>query len=228
MPRYDEDTPVIAPHGKLGYAVKTQTAHIFTVNITTEILEPDHYTEIFQLLLDASPADTIQFNINSPGGSLYGLDMILGGLTLTEAHTTAILIGEVASAASVLAMAVDDVLVLPTAEMLCHTSRYGVGGKSPDVESQVAHHQKMTKQVMKTYYEGFLTPEEIEGMLRGHEIYLDAAQIEDRLAQRAEYFLALEEKEIEDAKLAEVAANPPVQPEKRGGKSTKKQQAPDS
>lgn len=223
--KYSNDSEEeLTPVSKLGFSVKTRSSHIFNVNITTEIYGPDHYTEIFQLLMEAGPEDIVQFHINSPGGRLDGLSMILEGINLTEANTTAIIIGNAHSAASILAMAVDDVLVMPSAEMLCHNARYGIGGKSSDIEAVVSHNKKTNLRLFDTYYEGFLSKQEIQDMLQGKEIYLDATEIEERFTKRADYFRELEEKEIEAAKSAEVAGATSVQSEKRGSKSTKKQQ----
>ena len=209
----------------LGYTVETLSAHIFKVNITTEFLGPDFYTDIFEMLVNAGPMDTVRFLVSSPGGRLDGLIMLLEGIRLTEARTEVVLAGSAYSAASLLCMAVDDVIVLPTADMLCHCMRYGSGGKAPDVLSNVEHSQKISTKIFKDYYEGFLNPEEMQKVMDGKELYLDADQITARFAARDLYFeeqLKKEGIDIEANEHTETQPDLEVQPKKRRNKSTKK------
>ena len=149
---YQEDTGY---QSRLKIDVQAHTHFTYTVPLTTEVVGPDYYLDVFNMLINATPQDTVLFLINSPGGRLDGLTMILEGIALTDAKTEAVIIGNAYSAASFIPMAVDECIVLPSADMLCHSVRYGVGGKSADIASNVGHTSKISNRMFHTYYDGF-------------------------------------------------------------------------
>ena len=211
---------------KLGFTVRTNASHLYNVNITSDIVGPDYYTEVFALLLDAGPDDTVQFIVTSQGGRLDGLAMLLEGISITEAKTIAILVGNVYSAASLLAMAVDEVIALPSCDMLCHSMRYGTGGKSADIISTVEHNTKLADKLFSTYYEGFLSPDELSRVRDGKEMFMGADEIAERLEARQQYFIdkyAVKEENLESGRSGEVTPNIEVRPQERGSSRKKKQ-----
>lgn len=180
---------------KLGYTVRTIKLNEFRVKLDEYIVEPSYYSDIFDLMMDASEHDQINFFIASGGGRMDGLSVLLEGLRLTKAHTTAVLISDVHSSASIFALNCDDVIVTDSAHMLCHEVTYGYEGKGSDVYSHVAHIKKITEKVIIETYEGFLDQSEIERLLAGKQVYLDADQIRKCLEKRDAYFAAKEKKE---------------------------------
>jgi ATP-dependent protease ClpP protease subunit len=161
--------------------------HNFSVHINEEIKSPDYYSRIFDLLLDAGDNDVVHFFICSPGGRVDGLNVLLEGIRMTEAHTVAVLLGEAHSAASILALNCREVIVTDSAESLIHSCRFGASGKAADIAAQTAHTLKTTERLARETYSGFLTDEELNQMLAGKEWYFDADQIRERLQRRADF-----------------------------------------
>ena len=207
---------------ELGYSVEPTVSHLFKVNITSDFEGPDYYTKVFNMLLQAAPTDVVRFIVSSYGGRMDGLQMLLEGIRLTDAHTEVLLVGNAYSCASLLCMAVDEVIVLPHADMLCHAVRFGISGKSQDIVAMTEHTTKGSLKLFEEYYEGFLSQEEIKNVLKGEELYLHADDIVIRLAQREIYFEE-KEKAIEADKLSKTEADSDVQPSKRRSTSKKKQ-----
>lgn len=187
----DEDDFVFTPtKNVLDYSVKTRQINNFIVHINQEIKGPDFYSRIFDMLLEAGEADMVSFFVASPGGRIDGLNVLLEGIRLTDAHTVAILIGEASSAASILALTCNEVVVTESAEALIHSCRFGSSGKAADIAAHTQHTLKTTEKLARATYAGFLSPEELQQMLDGKEFYFDSEQLEVRLANRADYLEA--------------------------------------
>lgn len=183
----DDEEDELFPQ-KLGYSYTQEVRTQVTVHLNQPFLGPDYYDNIVDALDRASPGDVFIFKVASPGGSYAGLISLVDAIENTEALVIADVIGECHSAASLFTMKCHQVRVSPYAEMLCHSSQYGFKGKSPDNVSHVLHTAKVTERFMRDCYEGFLSEEEIEQVLNGKELYLDAEEIMERLEAREEYF----------------------------------------
>jgi len=195
--RFDDEDEFIFPTGKnlLDFSVKSRQINNFIVHINQDIKGPDYYSRIFDMLLEAGESDMVSFFIASPGGRIDGLNVLLEGIRLTDAHTVAIIIGEASSAASILALNCNEVVVTASAEALIHSCRFGSSGKAADIAAHTQHTLKTTERLARETYEGFLTPDELQQMLDGKEFYFDAEQLEERLAERVEYMEAKYEAE---------------------------------
>ena len=191
----DDDFTMSMRSEPLGYTVKSQQLNNFSVHITGDIRDAEYYTKIFELCLDAGENDIINFFIASNGGDLDGLNVLLEGIRLTDAHVCAILIGPAHSAASILALNCHDIVVTNSATMLTHNIRTGFGGKIADLEAFTNFSRKISNKLIKDTYEAFLNPTELQEVLHGKELWLDAEQIRERLQARMEFLM--EEKEPE-------------------------------
>ena len=218
--RFDDEDEFIFPTGKnlLDFSVKSRQINNFIVHINQDIKGPDYYSRIFDMLLEAGEADMVSFFISSPGGRIDGLNVLLEGIRLTDAHTVAIIIGEASSAASILALNCNEVVVTASAEALIHSCRFGSSGKAADIAAHTQHTLKTTERLARETYEGFLTPEELQQMLDGKEFYFDAGQLEERLQQRAEYMEAkyeAEQEELQAALEAQAEMQSPKKPSRK-------------
>jgi len=199
----DEDDDFVFDNAKgpLGFSVKTHQLHNFIVHINEHIKGPDYYSKIFDMLLEAGESDVVSFFIASPGGRVDGLSVLLEGIRLTEAHTVAVLIGSCDSAASILALNCNEIVVTDSAEALVHSCRFGSAGKAADIAAHTTHTLKTTEKLARqTYGDNFLTETELNQMLDGKEFYFDADQLRERLERRS-VFLEAKFKAEQEAEL---------------------------
>ena len=189
----DDDFTMSMRSEPLGYTVKSQQLNNFSVHITGDIRDAEYYTKIFELCLDAGENDIINFFIASNGGDLDGLNVLLEGIRLTDAHVCAILIGPAHSAASILALNCHDIVVTNSATMLTHNIRTGFGGKIADLEAFTNFSRKISNKLIKDTYEAFLNPTELQEVLHGKELWLDSEQIKERLQARMEFLMGEKE-----------------------------------
>ena len=181
----DEDSDdFVGGKNVLGYFMKQKVATQYTVTIDEPFVSPSYYRGVVSMLMGASEDDTVIFLINSPGGQLNGLLALVEGVKMTDATTIAVLVGECASAASMFALHCDTIFVSDNATMLCHNISYGTGGKGSDILSHVQHVSKTSEKLLRKTYEHFLSPQEINEMINGREIYLDSDEIKQRLEHK--------------------------------------------
>lgn len=207
----DENSMFPSPEKrKLNFSVKSSSFHNFTVHLSEAMYDADYYTKIFDLMLEAGENDIIDIMIASPGGNLAGLTTLIEGIRLTDAHVRAVLIGECFSCASILAMHCHEVVVTDSCQMLVHCVRTGFGGKIVDMEAFTNHTKKVTDRLFHETYYGFLESSEIDAVLRGSEIWLDADQVRARLERRQ----ALFEEKASEIKPVEPAPKKPTRKKK--------------
>lgn len=174
------------------------TSNRYDVFIDTDIGSPAAYRDLNFLLNTASEDDHFNLYINSPGGQLNTALMIIESLKVTEASTSAIIQGECHSAASMITMYCQEVHVLDSAHMLLHTATYGTVGNTSNVKAHTEFTTRQVEKLITDTYSGFLSPEEIEKVKLGVELWFDAEEIRERLEDRIEYLKSQEEDKTED------------------------------
>lgn len=153
---------------------------IHRVYLTKAIGAPSQYTELFDLLVSAQPGEQIHFFINSPGGRVDTTCQLTSLMESCLAETYAHILGQAASAASVIPMYVDNLSVSPTSFMMIHNYSSGAYGKGDDLILSVTEQDKWVKNLFNEAYEDFLSPEEIAEVFRNQDIYLFPEQILER------------------------------------------------
>lgn len=157
----------------------------YTVNITDDFDRPHTFDQVVALLSTATEDDEIVFNINSAGGYVDSLNMLLGWKAMCKAHQVHVLMGNASSAASAFFLSkADQYIVGEGATMMVHEFQSGVYGTQSNNDRRNSHSSSECRKFVQNTYAAFLTQEEIEDVLKGVEIYLDSDQITQRLAFR--------------------------------------------
>ena len=154
------------------------------ISINDVIGAPQELLEAVRTIRNAGQNDVIHLFCNSPGGSLYTTTEILSAMLQTEAHIITELTGEACSAMAIIFLGGDEFRVSNDAVLMNHGASYGVYGTQQQVYDNVVASQKQLTKLAKKYYEGFLTPEEIERLLEGKEYWMDAEEVIQRLENR--------------------------------------------
>lgn len=178
----------------------------YIVNLTDDFDIPHSFDEVIALLANATEDDEITWNIVSSGGYIDSLEMLLAWKEMCAAKQTHVLTSSAASAATAFFLSpADQYLVFDTASFMIHESNYGSGGTASNVRRHTEHVDKKNDKFIRNTYKDFLDESEIEDVLKGVEIYLDADAIRERLAMReqkrmeqAQEEVALQIKELEE------------------------------
>ena len=163
--------------------------HKFIVSITDDFDEPRYYDEVIALLASASEDDTIIWNINSKGGFVDTLQMLLGWKAMCQAKQVHVLCGDASSCASAFFLSeADEYIVSEGATLFIHEFQVGNRGTNSNVVRRVEHTTKENERFVRETYKDFLDESkgEIDEVLRGVEFYFNAAEIRQRLQKREE------------------------------------------
>lgn len=159
----------------------------YVINITDDIDQPKTYDQVIALLSTATEMDEIVFNINSYGGYVDSLNMLLGWKARCPARQTHVLMGNASSAATSLFLSsADEYIVGHGSSFMIHEFQVGHAGTMSNTKKRVDHLAKINEEFVRETYRDFLSEEEINQVLSGVEIYLDASEINDRLQYRYE------------------------------------------
>jgi len=173
--------------------VKEHISNEYNCRIARYITDADDFDDEFALMFGAGPNDSIKFMITSGGGSLDTCNLLTKAIRETQAHTIAYIGSTCASAATAIALACEEWEVDSQSSFMIHTASLGVFGKAPEIEVELAHKLKLVRRFIEDTYTGFLTPDEIEEVLRGQDKYFEGDELVARLTGYAEYRDALRE-----------------------------------
>lgn len=184
---------------RCGLYVKRLSVLDIDFQLNTSIQSPHMYNDLFQVLINADKDDNVRMWIDSGGGQIGTTMRILAALRDTEANVTVIGCGMAASAAGMLFLRSDNVIVTPEMQMMCHACNYLSGGKQGEIFEDVMFRNEHLTQLLRETYEGFLTESEITQMLIGKDFYFCADEIIQRLEVR-ELFWQEQDKQQEASK----------------------------
>lgn len=179
----DEDTP---PMAQRYLPFNNRLFNLRTVSFTIDeaVQEPSYYRLIVEELQELTENDTVQVRFNSTGGRVDGMVSLLEAFRMTEATVVGVIAGECHSAASILALHCDEIIVTPYSTMMCHNISYGTAGKDSDIINMVMHTSNWSKLLMQETYDGFLSSKEIEELINGKEFWFDSMEIGQRLEKK--------------------------------------------
>lgn len=169
----------------------------YIVNLTDDFDVPHSFDEVIALLANATEDDEITWNIVSAGGYIDSLEMLLAWKEMCAAKQTHVLTSSAASAATAFFLSpADQYLVFDTASFMIHESNYGSGGTASNVRRHTEHVDKKNDKFIRNTYKDFLDDSEIEDVLKGVEIYLDADAIRSRLSLREQKRMEQAQEEV--------------------------------
>ena len=180
----DDDMLEVMPQKYLPFNNRIINIRTISFALDEPIAEPAYYRLIAEEVQDLTEHDTVQVRFNSPGGRADGMVTLLEAFRMSEAPVVGIIAGECHSAASILALHCDEIIVTPYSTMMCHNSNYGYVGKDSDVLNMVMHTSTWSGKLMKETYSGFLSVKELDELLNGKEFWFDADEIAKRLTDR--------------------------------------------
>ena len=204
------------PDKHLYFFEDTSTSRCIKAYLDERIRDAKFYRPLLQSIYSLGANDTLQIIINSYGGDLDGALSIISAIKYTEANVIVYIDGAAASAASLIALVAPTLLVSEYSTMMIHSATFGSVGKQSDVISHATFMDRRIKSIMQDIYKDFLTDEEMQDVMTGREIWLDAQGIGERLMERQKKQQAEEERQQEQQVKPQVkvpaktAAKPPA------------------
>jgi ATP-dependent protease ClpP protease subunit len=154
------------------------------VFLTESIEAPSEYNQLCHMLTHAYPSESTKLHINNGGGYIDAGFMIIDAIKNSNAKVTARLSGTVASAATIIALACDDIEVTPHTSFMIHNYSGGAQGKGHEMKAQMDFTDAELNEAFEAIYGGFLTPSEMELVIAGKDYWMGRGEVVDRLAAR--------------------------------------------
>lgn len=142
------------------------------------------YIELIRFLKCASPEDILILEINNGGGSVDVCLTLCSAITESEAHVVAKCTGIVASAAATIAAACDSQDVDNDCSILVHCGSFGASGKTNDTVAYSKHVEQVIRRMLRRYFTGVLTEEEITSVEQGKEFWMFGDEFLERLMKK--------------------------------------------
>lgn len=161
----------------------------YVIEINDEIAHVSQFQTAVQVLNMAKPEDEIEIRLSCcPGGSVDAGDTMLHAMRRTEAHIKIIASGGTHSMATQLLIEADEFELSNGFNACIHAGYNGSSGTVAEYNTKSKFDFEFRTQQFKESYEGFLTPQEIDEVLAGRDIWLTAQNWCDRAMARMEYF----------------------------------------
>lgn len=136
----------------------------------------------------AEENDTVTIQLNSDGGAHHVGDALLMAMRKCKAPIHVVASGRVASYATFILLQCDSFEISPFCEILCHSPSFGSGGKMADTLQATEFTYKLCEKILNTYYEGFLSKEEINRIVtQKYEHLMDSDEFVERFQRVVEY-----------------------------------------
>lgn len=177
--------------------VKETTFNTYDYKLFGEIKGVDDYFDLIDALNYASPDDEFIIRIHSGGGSLGTSDVIINAIRNTPARVHGYIESLCGSAATIIFLNCHTYSISPRAEFFVHTASSGTIGKEHENYASIMFDRKRVHKMIRDAYEGLLTEQEIDDVLKGQDHYFDAEELGERLEAYTEFKQKKFEAELE-------------------------------
>lgn len=146
------------------------------------------YEEHLQVLRQATESDTIYIHINSPGGSLSTAVQIVNCIQHCRADVIAVVESWCMSAATIIFLACRKWVVHGNIHFMVHCYSGGAFGTGLEIKKMAEAQHEWAAGVMRDYYKGFLTDEEIEKVVENNDTFwIGSDELKERLGNFITY-----------------------------------------
>jgi ATP-dependent protease ClpP protease subunit len=185
-PRMSEQEEDCAAEFKVSYTpIKSG---VYKIEIDSVILSVSQFSLAVSILDNAEETDQIVILLQSPGGNVDAADSLIHAMRKCKAPIHIIATGGCHSAATMILLEADSFELSSGFNALCHGGMNGAYGNVGEYYIKSDFDKKFRIEQFKDAYKGFLTESEIDRMLEGRDIWLDAEGWLQRADARHEYF----------------------------------------
>lgn len=152
--------------------------------LSGEIESPDKYHQMFQVLHQATDRDQIIIHINSGGGQIDTTIQLISAIRESRGEVITIADGVVGSAATLIFLSGDVLMVNPHCLFMVHNMSGEAYGKAHEMESQIFADVKWFTRIATDLYDGFLTTVELKKMHKGEDFWFTSDEVIRRVELR--------------------------------------------
>lgn len=184
----------------------------FIIDIDRPIEEVSQFNDAIRILEISDEENPVQINLQTPGGSLDATDALIHAMRKCKGHIHIVATGGVHSCGTLILLEADSFELSDNFNSLIHCGSLGTGRVNlNEYVAQTEFAAKWMPNVFRKAYEGFLDANEMEVMIRGGDLWLDADGWMERWNKRNAYFKAKHEAAMKPAKKPRVKKSKPVE-----------------
>ena len=189
--------PIFSSEKPSRLQVKETVFNTYDYKLFGEITEVDDYFDLIDAMNYASPDDEFIIRIHSGGGLLGTADVIINAIQNTQARVHGHIESLCGSAATIIFLNCHSYSISPRSEFFVHTASSGTIGKEHENYASIMFDRKRVHKMIRDAYEGLLTDQEIDNVLKGQDYYFDAEELGERLESYTEFQQKKFEAELE-------------------------------
>lgn len=169
------------------YVPIVKTGSVYDVYLTDTIEAPANYNELINILKYAESYETVNLYINNGGGHIDSAVMLIDAINNSDANVVAHLSGIIASAATIITLACDDIITSKYLSFMIHNYSTGMQGKGHELKAYQQFNDRELNRAFKEIYKGFLTDEEMDKVIDGTDLWFNENEVQERWNNRLEY-----------------------------------------
>lgn len=181
------------PYRQYDQTFSAQHVHFY---LSKGIGEPDAYTDMIHRMTVAGPSDVIFIHLNTPGGQIDTGVQIINAMQNSQAKIVTVLEGVAYSLGTLIFLAGDEMVVNDHCMMMFHNFNGGLIGKGNELVAELEATVKWFEQLAKDIYIPFLSQEEYERITKGEDMWMQSAEIRERLQKMVKAMAEENEKQI--------------------------------
>lgn len=162
----------------------------YRIEINTAIENVSQFSTAIQVLGMATEEDDVEIHIQCPGGNVDASGAFLHALRKCRAPVHMCASGGCHSAATHILLEGDSFELADNFNSLIHNGYSGSVGNLNEYHAKSDFDKKFLYEQYRGIYEGFLSPQEFDGVMRGDQIWLDGDGWMTRAQARSDYFKA--------------------------------------
>ena len=162
------------------------------------IISAEQMVEAMMAFSSANEGDTVIVYLSTGGGCIDATDTFIDGMRECRGRVVVKASGAVHSAGTLILLNAPEFSLSAGFNSLFHNGSVGYGGKYSDWRKGAAFISKAMERLFSETYVGFLTPDELERLIRGEDFWMDAEEFLERHKRQQEHFAKLHEQQQED------------------------------
>jgi len=179
---------------------RVQMVRDFPIFVHESIESPTDVVPIVDTLRQLEEGDNVTMYVSGVGGCVSSVDLLIHEMQSAQARGVSIhcvCTGLLASAFSFIPLYADSFELSEGFHALLHAGSAGMSGTIPEFKASSAFTIKYMESRLRSVYKHFLSEKELDDMLEGKDLWLDASAWIDRFQKRNEYLAQIEEDECE-------------------------------
>lgn len=160
----------------------------YRIEIDDQIDSISQFSTAIQVLQSAKEDDDVEIHLQCNGGNVDACGAFLHAMRKCEAPIHVVATGGCHSAATHILLQAHSFELSDNFNSLIHCGGTGSVGALNEYNAKTAFDRNFISNMYRDIYVGFLSETEIENMLLGQDIWLDAKGWSERYEQRNEYF----------------------------------------